>query len=328
MIAKSRLLIFILLSLISFSCRKETFKIGITQWISNPQYEKNIEGFKKTLETKGFLEGENIKYIMRNPEADKDKQKQIINEFIKMDVNLIYSLTTTGTAIVKSMVIDKPIVFSIVTYPVKAKIIASLEKSKNNLVGSRNYIPPSRQYYVLESIHPNIRTLAFVHRKGEINSKIQFKEFQKILKKRNIKVLDIAVETVDDIKKQLYHHVNEFDAIYSACDSLIQSGGEEAVIEFSKEQKKPSSTCNKDGVLKGALVGNIIDFFTIGKISGTKAAFILRGSEISWLRTESPIEDHIMINLKTAELLKVRIPRELLDRAKQIIKKNHEELAQ
>ena len=261
-----------------------------------------------------------MEYIMRNPEADRDKQKQIINEFIKMDVDLIYSLTTTGTIIAKSMVMDKPIVFSIVTYPVEAKIIASLERSKNNLVGTRNYIPASRQYYVLESIYPNIRTLAFVHRKGEANSDIQFKEYEKILEKRNIRVLDIAAETLEDIKKQLYRHVDGFDAIYSACDSLIQSGGEEIVIEFSKDQKKPSSTCNQDGVLKGALAGNTTDFFTIGRISGIKAAFILKGSEVSWLKTESPIEDHIMINLKTAELLKVRIPRELLNQAKQIVK--------
>ena len=57
-------------------------------------------------------------------------------------MDLVYSLTTPGTAIVKEVLpSDTPIVFSIVTYPADAGLIESFEYSGNNLVGTSNYVP-------------------------------------------------------------------------------------------------------------------------------------------------------------------------------------------
>ena len=123
------------------------------------------------------------------------------------------------------------------------------------------------------------------------------------------------------MRSQLESIKNSIDSLFSACDTLIQSGGEEIVIEFAKENNKPSFTCNKDGVLKGALVGNVADFKTIGKISGEKAAKILDGSEPYWLLTESPREDYIVINTKTANDLGLDIPIDLTNSAKEFMSK-------
>ena len=60
--------------------------------------------------------------------------------------------------------------------------------------------------------------------------------------------------------------------------------------------KKPSFTCNKDGVLKGALIGNVADFYTIGRMSGNKAGLIFKGANSSSLLTESPGENYVCFN--------------------------------
>ena len=315
-------ILFFSLSLVGCTKKNDSIVIGISQWVSNDEFESNIEGFKKGLANHGYL-SENIKFIQRNPEADEEKQREIIQEFVDADVDLIYSLTTPGTLVAKELTSKNkiPIVFSIVTYPVEAELIDSLSDSGNNLVGTRNYLSANKQYYSFERIYSDTKTLAFVHRKDEINSGIQYKEYMNYLGKRGISVLDVAAIDLDDISLQLESNKENIDSLFSACDTLIQSGGEELVIEFSKVNKKPSFTCNKGGVLKGALVGNVADFENLGMVSGEKAAQILDGSEPSWLLTESPREDHIVINTKTAKSLGLEVPSDLINSAKEIINK-------
>ncbi len=316
-------LFLIIVTLILSGCTvfegKEEIIIGITQWVSNQEYTANIQGFKDGLAENGYIEGENIHFIIDNPEADEDRQREIIQSFIDEDVDLIYSLTTPGTLIAKEMVKDKPIVFSIVTFPVEVNIISDLRNSGNNLVGTRNYVPMAKQYYQFERIFPEVKSVAVVHRKGEPNSAIQYNEFKELLSNRGIEIVDIAAVNLDDMRAQLESKIEDIDVMFSACDTLIQSGGEEVVIDFSRVYKKPCFSCNKDGVFKGALMGTVTDFYTLGKISGEKAAEILNGAQPSWLITESPRADYIVINKKTADELGIVIKQEILDDAVEVI---------
>jgi len=312
------LTLLIIVVLIS-GCTIKKNTIGISQWASNPDYKQNVEGFKQGLTESGYIEGENLEIIYENPEADKEKQKEIIQSFIDQDVDLIYSLTTPGTLIAKERVQDKPIVFSIVTFPVEAGLVHSFSNSKNNLVGTSNYIPISRQYYEFERIVPKAKNIAFIHRKDEINSVIQFEEFNKLAVLRKINLVDIASVDLDDIRVQIESKVQEVDALYSACDTLIQSGGEEIVIELSKKYKKPSFTCNKQGVIKGDLIGNVADPYELGRKSGLKAADILDGIKPAKLETEYQRLDYIIINKKTAKELGITLSQDVLDDAKEII---------
>ena len=298
---------------------KDSYLVGISHWVDNPEFLRNIEGFKQGLKENGFTEGKNISFITKNPSANKDEQRNIITNFLNKDVDMIYSLTTSGTLIAKELAPHIPVVFSVVTFPVEAEIIKSLESSENNLVGTRNYLPPARQFYYFDKLSPGTKALAFAHRKDEPNSIIQLNEYKHALRSRNVKVIDIAAVDLADLQNKLEESAPNIDAVYSACDTLIQSGGEDVVINFSKSYKVPSFTCNKDGVLKGALVGNVADFHAIGKLSGEKAAHILQGTKPTSIPTESPRGDYVIVNKETLDYFNLSIPTRLKKKISEII---------
>ncbi len=308
-------------SIFSFNGENTNITIGIANWDVSPDYMQNIEGFKAGLAEKGYIEGKNVNYILKNAHSSFDEQFEIINEFVLEDVDMIYTITTKGTLIAKNMVKEIPIVFSIVTYPVESKVIESLHFSGNNLVGTRNYVPVYKQYFVFEQIYPNTKTLAFVHRKGEPNSEIQYLEFNNTLSVRGIKVLDISAITLEDITFQLESNAQTIDSVYAACDTLIQNGGDISIVEFSKKYKKPTFSCLKNNIINGILIGYIAEFYGIGKLAGEKASQILNGAEPQWIATETPFEPYLMINKKTADELKLEIPYELQKTANEIITK-------
>jgi len=298
--------------------------VGVTRWATNAEFDRSIEGFKQGLALKGYIEGKNIRYLVENPETDLAKQTSIIEEFIKQDVDLIYSITTPGTIIAKELT-EKiqspiPVVFSVCTYPVESNLIAALDNSANNLVGTRNYVPFAKQYYVFEQLFPDVMSLAVVRRKGEPNSSNQLKEVKAQLEERGMTIIDIAAVDLDDMKRQLETASANIDAIFSTCDTLTHAGGDKVIAEFGKRHKIPSFACNKEGVINGLLVGNIGDFMAIARISGEQAAQILDGATPSWLKTESPRDNYIILNESTAKTLHVNISEAFLERVKEIVK--------
>ncbi|TSC76793.1 MAG: ABC-type uncharacterized transport system, periplasmic component [Parcubacteria group bacterium Gr01-1014_29] len=300
----------------------ETIKIGIARWVENPLHERNIEGFKDALKNAGFVEGQNVVYIM--PPAsnvDAQKHKQLVQSLVDQKVQLIYSLTTPGTLVAKSTTTKIPIVFSIVTYPVETGVINSLQNSRNNLVGTRNWVPVEEQLAVFLELAPTVKSIGFVHRKDEPNSTIQFNEMKRVAATRGIVVIEIAPSRLEEITTLLEASRAQIDSIYSACDTLIQAEqGEDTVITFAKKYKLPDFACIETGIRKGSLVGTVADFAEIGKLAGEKAALILQGATPQSLETNTVARPFIYINETTARALGITIPQTLLTRAKEIIK--------
>ncbi len=107
----------------------ETYKIGVSAWTGYPD---SVSGFKDAMAAGGFVEGENVEYMYGKSGIDKEKQRGIARSFRAANVDLVYSLTTPGTIIIKEeMPETTPIVFSIVTYPADSGLIESFEYSGN-----------------------------------------------------------------------------------------------------------------------------------------------------------------------------------------------------
>ncbi len=301
------------------SSQEKVMTVGIARWVDDSAYDKNIKGFKEGLALFGYIEGKNIQFIVENPEANKTKQKEIIEGFVDRKVDLIYSLTTPGTIIAKETTNNVPIVFSIVTYPVETGVIDSLDSSGNNLVGTRNYIPVVNQLEMFHEIIP-VKKIGFVHRYGEPNSVIQYNKMKSYASEFGIDVVEIAPKTLADASNVISDKIDDVDALYQACDTLIQSGGEKIAIEIAMAHDKPTFSCNKEGVEEGSLFGDVVDFKNIGYLAGEKAALILGGGKPSEIITETQRNDFIAINLVTAQKLGIKIPEHIMEIANEVIR--------
>lgn len=285
-------------------------KIGIARWVESSDFDENIQGFKESLEDYGFIEGENIEYFEKNPNGDKLKQREIIQEFIEKDVDVIFSLTTPGTLIAKEMTQDIPIVFSIVTFPVGANIIESYESSGNNLVGTSNFIPVEKQLDLIFDI-TEAKSVGFLHRYGEPNSEIQFSQMRDYGQTKGIDVIKIDPSSLEEVEQIINQKISGVDVLYNACDTLVQSGAEEISIRIGLENNKPAFSCLKGGIKSGGLAGNVADPYTLGKLAGNKAVMILHGGDPSDIMSEKQKGDHIFVNSQTAKQLGIDFPRHL-----------------
>lgn len=286
--------------------------IGISVWTGYPD---NVRGFKDALAKAGFIEGKNVKFLMAKSGPDRDKQRSLMEEFRAQNVDMVYSLTTQGTVIAEEVLPkETPIVFSIVTYPADSGLIESFEYSGNNLVGTSNYVPIRHYVNLLQKMMPESKKVAIFHRKGEPNSKIQAANLIRLFKKKKIESVDVEVIDIADIRRQAIKLSHEVDAFVTTTDTLMQSGGEKALIEISLDKKIPILSSNKSGIQAGSTFGPVVDFYTLGTMSGRMAVSILRDgvkpSHIESRLQEPPIT---LINKKSANIIELAIKEDLMD---------------
>ncbi len=305
----SQLMTGIVLLIISYSgIASERFKIGLAVWSGYPE---SVKGFKEGLAEQGLIEGQNVTFIQGEKSTNEQLQKNVALSFKNAKVDLVYSLTTAGTNIVKSVMPETtPIVFSIVTYPADSGLIESFEYSGNNLTGTSNYVPIYQYFNLLKLILPRIKTIAIFHRKNEPNSKIQSANMLRVLKREGIIGLDREPENIAQVTRMGEELIGKVDAFMTTTDTLMQSGGEKALIKLSLKNKIPILSSNKTGIIQGSTFGPVADFHTLGKMAGKKAALILmQGASPSRIRSEIQQPPLFLVNRHSTEMLGISISR-------------------
>ena len=288
-----------------FASNDKMFTVGLSVWTG---YPASVDGFKQAMTDGGFIEGSNINYLYGKSGSSKDKQRKIAQDFKAAGVDMVYSLTTPGTTIIKEILDPAtPVVFSIVTYPADSGLIDSFEYSGNNLVGTSNYVPLRHYINLLQSVLPNTKSVAIFHRKGEPNSKIQSASIIRMLKKAGIRSFDLEPSSIDEVRQMALEIASKADVFMTTTDTLMQGGGEEVLIEISREKKIPILSSNKAGVEAGSTFGTVVDFFTLGKMSGEMAVRILRDN-VDPARIESKLQDPplILVNRESADSLGIQ----------------------
>lgn len=316
--AKITVLAFLMAANSHWAEATEPFKIGIAQWSGYPE---SIAGFQQGLADNGLIENEHYVLVSGALGADKSIQLAVAEEFKAKAVDLVYSLTTPGTTIMKETVPEStPIVFSIVTYPADSGLIESFEYSGNNLVGTSNYVPLKHYLELLTRLFPDAGNGAVFYRKGEPNSTAQAANLIRLFRRNDINVINVAVTSLEDLEQKAKEIVNngtssmqstektKTDFFITTTDTLMQSGGEEVLAKLSLQSGIPILSSNKNGIESGSTFGPVADFYTLGKASGHMAAkILLQGKRPTELVSEVQNEPMFLVNSASLDALGVSI---------------------
>ncbi|WP_310620378.1 ABC transporter substrate-binding protein [Flexibacterium corallicola] len=294
----------LLTSTVAYGQQQKT--VVVSSWSGYPD---NVKGFKDALAQAGLIEGQTVQFINLTSGPNSDRLRQELEALDGANIDLVYSLTTPGTSVVKEVIPSSvPIVFSIVTYPADSGLIESFDYSGNNLVGTSNYVP--LRYYVelLNQILPDASEAAIFHRTGEPNSKIQASNLVRLLKRKGVNAVDIEAANVGELKNKATEIAPDVDVFITTTDTLMQSGGEDALIQISLDEGVPILSSNKSGIQAGSTFGPVVDFYFLGKMAGDMAVSILnegvRPSDLQSQLQEPPLT---LLNRDSIQKLDVQI---------------------
>jgi putative ABC transport system substrate-binding protein len=321
----SKKVIFILVVLFSISltaCSKtsdKVVKIGISQLVQHPALDSACEGFIEALKEAGYEDGKNIKIDMQNAQGDVTNAQTIARKFADEKVDMILAIATPAAQAAANVTKDIPILITAVTDPVMAGLAESLDEPGGNVTGTTDMNPVSEQIKLIKDLVPNVKNVGILYNSGEINSKVQVDMAKEAADSLNLNIVEATVSNSSEVNQAAQSLLGRVDAIYVPTDNTIVSAIG-AVIKVANDNKIPVIGSERGQVDAGAIATKGIDYKELGKQTGQIAVKIIKGKKPQDIPIEGSKVVTLIVNQKAAETIDLTIPKEILDKADEIIK--------
>ena len=297
--------------------KNEKIFIGITQIAEHPALDLAREGFIEALESKGYVDGENIEIDIQNSQGDIATSQMISQNFVSQKKDLIFAIGTPAAQGVFNITKEIPIIVTAVTDPVEAGLVSSMEKSNTNVAGTSDAVPLDKQFKLLKEIFPQSKKVGILYNTSEVNSEIQIENAKEIAKEHELEIIAAGVTSVNDMTTSLDVMLNKVDVLYTLTDNLIASSMP-LISAKAIEKKIPVFGAEEAHIKGGALITDGISYKNLGFEAGLKAVEVIEGREIKEMSVSSIEDTELSLNTDTLEKLGISIPKEIMDRAKLI----------
>nr|NJM04249.1 hypothetical protein [Desulfobacula sp.] len=252
-------------------------------------------------------------------DADQDNAKldAFLSSLDEKKYDFIYTFGTTVSKKTAEKVKNTPILFGIVTTPVESGLIKSWENSGNNVTGVSPAIPIADQLDFILTLG-KFSKIGMIFNPKEANSENANKDFAKYLGAKGIAYTPYPVESENDIPAVVAKtQADKVGLIYLPSDSFITTQADKITAGLSGSGI-PSYGATEVIVQKGAMIGIVSSYHTVGKELSLKAAEILKGKKPSEIPSNIlPVKlQTVLVNGKTVEKIKVEIPYSILSKAK------------
>lgn len=264
-----------------YSCPKPAaahghqYKVAILTPVTHPALEAIEHGFKEQL-TNAKVPCEFTTY---NANGNQALMRSQVEEILRHDYDLIFTVATHATKLMKEVSIKKqittPIVFGAVNDPVSLDLIASKESSGNHLTGTTEEDDYQKQISLLFQVRPTIKSLLLVYDPTQAAGKEQAKkDVEKLLQERGVKVTAVEVFNAHEINQKVHALMQDTDVVMIFKDSTIVPAID-VLIKLCERYGVTLFTTDLESVDKGAALGFGVYESSFGTGAGKLAEQIL-----------------------------------------------------
>ncbi|TQR34031.1 ABC transporter substrate-binding protein [Brevibacillus brevis] len=301
------------------STETKQLTIGIAQFVEHPALDAAREGFISQLAKNGYEKDKQVKIDVQSAQASMDTAIQIAQKFEADKVDLVLAIATPTAQAAAQTSKEIPILFTAVTDPVEAGLVAAMDKPGANVTGTSDMNPVEEQLKLIKEMKADAKSVGIIYSSGEVNSKVQVDAAKAAAGKLGLEIKEAAITSATEVKQAAESMVGKVDAFYVPTDNMVVSSIA-AVIGVAEAQKIPVIAGEENSVKSGAIATYGIDYTKLGEQTADMATKILKGeAKPADMAVEVQADMKLVLNKKAAEKMGVTIPQAMLDRAGQVI---------
>ena len=299
-------------------------KIGIVQLITHEALDDAVRGFRERLTELGYAldgaagkDGKAATIDLQNAHGDTATLQAIVSRFVSNDCDLIYAVSTPALQAAARATRTIPIVATAVTSFERAKVVKSDAKPGGNVTGVSNAGPIDKQLELLLSMLPQdaAPAVGVLYTASEDNSLVQVERLRAAAEKKGVKLVETAVASVNDIQQAVTSLSGKVAGLWFPTDNVL-AAGTSILAKAAKDAKIPTIPGDEALIRGGCLATIAVDYYTLGRMSGTMAADILEGkSKPADMAIQTQDAQKPLINLATAKAIGLKIPEDILKNA-------------
>jgi ABC-type uncharacterized transport system substrate-binding protein len=292
---------------------RRPFRIGVLNaaWAAS---HPTVEGLKAGLRELGFEDGRDVTFNIRFTEGKLNTMPGAAEALVKAGVDLIFTSQEAATQAAKDATETVPIVFTLVGDPVGAGIVGQLAHPGGNVTGVSSLQTElvAKRLEVLKRLAPAVRRVWLIYYQVDLGTTPMISKALEASLRMKLDLSPRGLLDAGELKRGL-GDVRRDDAVLapegSNPDLTI------AIIERSLALRVPAVFGTALWIGYGGLISYGPDYYAQGVQAAALVAKILRGARPQDLPVEGAEKIDLAVNLKTAELLGLTVPRKILFRA-------------
>ena len=288
-------------------------QIGVVQIMEHTSLDTIRESFLAEMESLGYGE-DKVEFDIQNAQGEQTNLSSICKKFVGDNMDMIVAIATPTAQAAAASTSDIPIVFSAVTDPVEARLVADPEHPDKNLTGTSDAIPVDEVMQLCQKLTPDVKKIGFMYTTSEINSQVTAEKAIQEAEKMGYETQLMTISEVSELQQAAQSLAQNVDAIYVPIDNTIAQAMK-VLAQVGLDYKIPIYTGADSMVQDGGFATVGIEYDKLGQQTAKMAKSILEGTPVSEVPVETLDEFGTFINKSTAEAIGVEIPAEIADNA-------------
>lgn len=292
-------------------------RIGVLANQDNPPWQ----GFRQGLRELGYVEGGNVAIDWRWSEGRPERLPVLAAELVALGVDIIVTSGTQAALAAKQATSRIPVVAALLSYPVRTGLVASLARPGGNVTGLTTVSPElaGKRLELLKTIAPAARRVAVLHNPNSPIERLGLDEFRPAATALGLQIVPVGAPTPDDLEMAFAAAAAQRAEALVVIGNPVNFKGRQQIVQFASTRKLPSIFEERLFVSEGGLLSYAPNFIEMFRRTAGYVDKILKGAKPADLPVEQPTKFELVINLKTAKALGLKIPHSLLLRADEVI---------
>jgi putative tryptophan/tyrosine transport system substrate-binding protein len=289
------------------------FRIGVVNEAFAATHP-TVEGLKAGLREAGLAEGRDVSFDIRFTEGDAQATMTAAAALVKAGVDLIVTSGESATQAAKDSTKTVPIVFTLVGDPVASGLVKNLAEPEANVTGvsSLQTELAAKRLETLKTLVPSLRRVWLIHYGGDLTANKMIARARDAAPRVKVELVPRAVLNTQELALALAE-LRTGDGLLAPEIATLDIPV--AILNASLKSRIPAVFTTALWVGHGGLASYGPDYYAQGVQAAGLVARLLRGAKPADVPVEGADRIELAVNLKTADLLNITVPRKVMLRA-------------
>src|SRR5262245_11293586 len=274
-----------------------------------------LDGFRVGLKESGYIEGKNVAIEYRWAENQYDRLSGMAADLVRRQVTVIF--TGGGGRVAKAAAATIPIVFTTGEDPVKAGLVASLNRPGGNVTGITLFYVElgTKRLELLRELVPKAELVGLLTNPrspqgmgSNTEAEEQERDARAAASIMGRQLIIVHASSESEIDEAFSTVVQQRAGALIVASDIFLSTRKNQLIALASRHGIPTIYPWRDAVSAGGLIGYGIDLTDSYRQAGSYVGRILQGAQPGELPVLQPTKFLLAINLKTAKALGLTVP--------------------
>jgi putative ABC transport system substrate-binding protein len=277
--------------------------------------------FREKIQQLGWSEGQNARIDTRWSAGDADLARKYAAELLALAPDVVLAAGSTNVRALQEAKQSVAIVFVTVTDPVGAGIVASLSRPGANVTGFSQfeYGISAKWLELLKQIAPAVRRVGILRNPSQASGIGQFGAISSVAASFGVELNAIDVRDASEIERAVVSLASQPDGGLIVPSSGAAAVHRELIVRLTAKYRVPAIYFRSFFAKSGGLMSYGPDTTQQWRRAAGYVDRILKGEKPADLPVQAPTKYELVINLKTAKALGLKVPPALLARADEVI---------